>query len=69
MGYILNVLLEEVLDDPKLNELDILKARVLELDKLDDKNLVILANKAKEKKEELEEEELKALHAKHNVKK
>ncbi len=69
MGQILNVLLEEVLDDPKLNETDILKARVLELDKLDDKNLAILANKAKETKENLEEQELKALHAKHNVNK
>ena len=67
MGYILNVLLEDVLDDPKLNEIEILKKRVLELNKLDDKNLAILANKAKEKKEALEEEEVKGLHAKHKV--
>lgn len=69
MGHILNVLLEEVLDNPKLNETEILKARVLELDKLDDKNLAILANKAKETKENLEEQEVKKLHMKHNVKK
>ena len=69
MGYILNVLLEEVIDNPKLNETEILKARVLELDKLDDKNLAILANKAKETKENLEEQEVKKLHMKHNVKK
>ncbi len=69
MGYILNVLLEEVLDNPKLNEIDILKARVLELDKLDDKILVIMGKDAKEKKEDLEEQEVKKLHMKHNVNK
>jgi putative nucleotidyltransferase with HDIG domain len=69
MGYILNVLLEEVLDDPKLNELDVLKARVLELDKLDDKILAKMAESAKETKENLEEQEVEKLHMKHNVKK
>lgn len=69
MGFILNVLLEEVLDDPRLNEVDILKARVLELDKFDDQTLVKMGKEAKNKKEELEEQEVKKLHMKHNVSK
>lgn len=67
MGWILNSLLEEVLEDPKKNEIEYLRSRAVELNKLDDKSLSILGEKAKEKKEELEEKELKALHAKHNV--
>ncbi|MFA7285953.1 MAG: HD domain-containing protein [Candidatus Paceibacterota bacterium] len=69
MGFILNVLLEEVLDNPKLNAVEILKARVFELDKLDDQTLVIMGKEAKNKKEELEEQEVKKLHMKHNVSK
>lgn len=67
MGWILNSLLEEVLEDPKKNEIEYLRARVLELDKLDDKSLSILGEKAKEKKEELEEQEVQKLHVKHKV--
>ncbi|MFZ2205654.1 MAG: HD domain-containing protein [Minisyncoccia bacterium] len=69
MGWILNALLEEVLEDPTKNEVSILKDRVLELDKLSDKELRSLGEKAKEKKEELEEEEVAKLHEKHGVKK
>lgn len=67
MGWILNSLLEEVLEDPKKNEIEYLRSRVLELDKLDDKSLSILGEKGKEKKEELEEQEVKKLHVKHKV--
>lgn len=67
MGWILNALLEEVLDDPNKNTREYLDGRVGELDKLPDAELSALGEKAKEKKEELEEMEIKKLHKKHNV--
>jgi tRNA nucleotidyltransferase (CCA-adding enzyme) len=67
MGWILNALLEEVLEDPNKNEIGILKERVGELEKLNDKDLKALGDKAKEKKEELEEQEITQLHKKHGV--
>jgi tRNA nucleotidyltransferase (CCA-adding enzyme) len=69
MGWILHALLEEVLDDPKLNTRAHLDKRVGELDQLSDTELRALGEKAKEAKEELEEEEVAKLHAKHGVKK
>ncbi len=69
MGWILNTLLEEVLEDPTKNTIEYLKDKVLELDKLPDKELRTLGEKAKEIKEELEEEEVVKLHTKHGVKK
>ena len=49
VGKILAVLLEEVLDDPTLNEGDRLATRVKELGSLDEKKLDALAKAAKEK--------------------
>ena len=69
MGWILNALLEEVLEDPKKNEIEYLKDRILELNELSDADLKALGEKAKETKEELEEEEIEKLHEKHGVKK
>lgn len=69
MGWILHALLEEVLDDPKKNTREYLDARVGELEKISDKELKALGEKAKEIKEELEEEEVAKLHEKHGVKK
>ncbi len=54
VGQILGVLLEEVLDDPKLNEKKILEARAKELGALPEKELLALAKKARAKKEEFE---------------
>lgn len=48
VGKVLAVLLEEVLDDPSLNENDRLKMRILKLGKLSEKELDALAKKAKE---------------------
>lgn len=69
MGWILHALLEEVLEDPTKNEEEILKEKVLELDKLSDEDLKALGKKAKETKDELEEGEIEKLHQKHGVKK
>jgi tRNA nucleotidyltransferase (CCA-adding enzyme) len=49
VGKILAILLEEVLDNPELNNGEILKPRVQELGKLTDGALEVLASKAKKK--------------------
>lgn len=68
MGWILNALLEEVLDDPKKNTKEHLSELVRSLNMLGDAELKALGEKGKEKKENLEEEEIKKLHAKHGIK-
>ena len=67
MGWMLHALLEEVLENPDLNTIDLLTARVLELDTLSDIELKKLGEAGKEKKEELNEEEIEKLQIKHNV--
>jgi len=62
IGWILSILLEEVLDDPKRNAKENLELRIKELGKLNDWELEKLARSAKEKKDEFEsgiEEEMK----------
>ncbi|MDO8515734.1 MAG: HD domain-containing protein, partial [bacterium] len=56
VGQILSVLLEEVLDDPARNTEEHLGERVKELAALSEKELMVLAAKAREAKEEFEEE-------------
>jgi putative nucleotidyltransferase with HDIG domain len=67
MGWILNALLEEVLDDPKKNNREHLGKLVKSLDILGDEELKALGERGKEKKEKLEEEEIEKLHKKHGV--
>lgn len=67
MGWILNALLEEVLDDPKKNTEEHLTELVKSLDMLGDEELKTLGERGKEKKEKLEEEEIEKLHKKHRV--
>lgn len=62
VGFILNILLEEIIENPKLNEEEVLSARLKELNKLSDAELKNLSEKAKKTKEEFEggiEEEMK----------
>jgi len=54
VGAILAVLLEEVIEEPKRNSRENLEARIKNLGKLSDKELQMLAKKAKETKEEFE---------------
>ncbi len=68
MGYILNALLEEVLDDPSKNTKEKLSSFVSKLDALDEDDLKKLGDKGKQKKEELEKEEISKLHIKHKIK-
>jgi hypothetical protein len=67
IGWILHALLEEVLNDPAKNtELHLLElAKSLNL--LPDDSLKTLGERGKEKKEELEEEEIRKFHSKHGV--
>jgi len=67
MGWILSALLEEVLDDPKKNSKEHLTELVKSLDMLGDQELKTLGERGKEKKDKLEEEEVKKLHMKHGV--
>ncbi len=67
IGFILHILLDEVLDDPKKNTESDLEKRAIELSKLTDKELKDLGEKAKERKEKEEEDELKKLRDRHHV--
>jgi tRNA nucleotidyltransferase (CCA-adding enzyme) len=67
MGWILNALLEEVLDDPKKNTEDYLNSRAKELMELPDKELKQLGDDGKKKREEHEEAEIREILKKHHV--
>ncbi len=67
MGWVLNALLEEVLDDPTKNTHGHLSELVKSLDMLSDAELRTLGERGKEIKEKKEVEEIKKLHALHGV--
>lgn len=69
IGFVLNALLEEVLEDPKKNTSEYLSLKAKELILLNLEDLKQLADKGKEKKDEIEEKEVEKLHMKHNVSK
>jgi len=68
IGSILNALMEEVLDDPKLNTTEYLEKRTRELAKLPIEKLKKLGEQGKEKKDKREAEEIKTIRDKHWVK-
>lgn len=68
IGLILNALLEEVLENPKLNTKDYLEKRTLELISLPEIELKKLAAIGKDKKAQAEEEEIAKIRGKHGVK-
>lgn len=68
VGYILNALLEEVLDNPKLNKKKNLETRIKSLGELAEEELKKLADAGREKLGELEGEADKELKGKHYVK-
>jgi tRNA nucleotidyltransferase (CCA-adding enzyme) len=67
IGHTLNALLEEVLEDPKLNTPEYLENRAQSLIKLELDELKALGDKGKEKREEAEKEILEEIRKKHNV--
>jgi len=68
VGYVLHALLEEVLDDPKKNEVDYLEEKTKELLAIPINELKILGEKGKEKREEADEGEIEKIREKHWVK-
>ncbi len=67
IGFILHILLDEVLDDPSKNTEEYLEKKSAELAKMSEKEIKILGEKAKERKEKDEEEEVKKIRGKHHV--
>jgi tRNA nucleotidyltransferase (CCA-adding enzyme) len=67
IGYVLNALLEEVLEDPKRNTQKYLDERTEELLKMDTDELKRLGEQGKVSREKREEEELNAILSKHHV--
>jgi poly(A) polymerase/tRNA nucleotidyltransferase (CCA-adding enzyme) len=67
VGFVLNALMEEVLEDPKLNTEEYLEEKTQKLLELPEKELKTLAEKGKEKKGEVDEEHLKEIRKKHFV--
>lgn len=69
MGWILHALLEDVLDNPENNTIEILNDRVKQLNMLSDTDLRIKGEEGKHKKEEENEKEIEELQKKHGIKK
>ena len=67
IGWILAALLEEVLDDPQKNDRDALTDHMKKLSTLTDAELKLLAESAKNKKDELEGEAEEEIKKKHHV--
>lgn len=67
IGQILNALLEDVLEDPKLNTAEYLNMRAVELSKMSDSKLEAMAEKGRKTKEKEEEKEIKKIRDKHHV--
>jgi len=67
MGWILNALLEEVLDDPTKNSKEHLSELAKSLNALPNDALRTLGERGKEKKDKVEEEEIEKLKKKHEV--
>ena len=67
IGFLLNALLEEILEDPSLNIEEYLSKRTQELSKMSDSELKVLAEKGRTKKEAEEEKQVKKIRGKHYV--
>lgn len=68
VGYIISILLEEVLDDPEKNTRDHLENRIKALSKLSEKELKAMSEKAKETKQEYESSAEEEIKSKHHIK-
>jgi len=68
IGHVLHALLEEVLDDPKLNTKEYMEKRAVELAKMPDEELEKIGTAGKERKEKEEEKEIGEIRKKYHVK-
>jgi len=67
IGYILNILLDEVLDDPQKNKKEYLTSQILNLDKKPLKELEKMYQMAQAKTREVAEEEFRSIKSKYRV--
>ena len=67
VGWILNAILEEILEKPELNEEKILEEMAIDKAKLDSETLKAIGESGKEKKEIEEEKAIKKIRASHKV--
>ncbi len=67
IGYILNILLDEVLDDPQKNKKEYLSEQILKLDKKPLKELEKMYKIAQTKTQEVAEEEFRSIKSKYRV--
>jgi len=67
IGWVLHALLEEVLDDPTLNNDDYMVRRSAELAKLSDKELMKIGEAGKETRKEAEDRQIKEINRAHGV--
>lgn len=67
VGYILNALMEEVIENPNLNTEGYLNKRTIELSQMSDSQLRELAKKGLEIKEKMESKEIEEIRKKHHV--
>jgi len=67
VGHVLEVLLQEVIDDPARNMREGLESRITELGKLSDEELVKIADEAESKVEMVEDERISKIKAKYYV--
>jgi len=67
IGYILNILLDEVLDDPQKNKKEYLTSQILKLDKKPPKELEKMHKMAQAKTQEVAEEEFRSIKSKYRV--
>lgn len=67
IGFMLNILLGEVIEDPSLNTAEYLVSRVTELNDTDENTLKELSKKAVDLRNMVEEEEVQSIHKKNRV--
>jgi len=67
IGFILEILLSEVLEDPKLNDKEYLEKKVLELNKLKPEELEKLGREARMKNEDEDEKEVEKIKQEYKV--
>ncbi len=67
VGFVLHALLEEVLDDPKLNTEEYLNNKAIELIKLPESELRKIGEEGKKKKEEENDDEIEMIRRSHRV--
>ncbi|MES2314638.1 MAG: HD domain-containing protein [Patescibacteria group bacterium] len=67
IGHVLHALFNEVIEDPKLNTVEYLEKKAIELSQLSDEKLKEIGEIGKEKKEEEDKKDIEEIRRKHHV--